>query len=149
MSNIHPTAIVSEKATIHPEASVGPYCVVGDNVTLNRNVKLLSHVTIHRNTKIDEGTVVYPFAVLGFKPQDLKFGEEETYLAIGKNNEIREFTSIHLATAQNPTLTTKVGDNCLIMGSVHIAHDCQLGNNIVIANTTVMGGHCEIGRAHV
>lgn len=141
MSNIHPTAIISKNTNIDKTVKIGPYCVIGDNVTLKANVTLISHVTIDKNTEVDEGTTIYPFAVIGFRPQDLKFEEEETRVVIGKNNTIREYVSIHIATKVNPTLTTTIGDNCLLMGGVHIAHDCKIGNNVIIANPTVLGGH--------
>lgn len=144
MASIHPTAIVSPKAELASDVVVGPYCVVGDHVTLHSNVELISHVCIAKNTEIGESTKVYPFAVLGFKPQDLKYAGEETRLVIGKNCEIREHTSLHLATKDNPTLTTSIGDNVLLMGSVHIAHDCKVGSNVIIANGTVLGGHVVV-----
>ncbi|MGV3278209.1 acyl-ACP--UDP-N-acetylglucosamine O-acyltransferase [Rickettsiales bacterium LUAb2] len=141
MPNIHATAVVSNKSTIEEGVTVGPYCVIGDNVTLKKGVNLISHVAIQKNTFIDENTTVYPFATIGFVPQDLKFENEETRVIIGKNNSIREHVSIHLATKHNPTLSTVIGDDCLLMACSHVAHDCKVGNGVVLANNVLLAGH--------
>jgi UDP-N-acetylglucosamine acyltransferase len=137
---IHPTALVSEKAVLHPGVEVGPYSVVGDLVTLERGVKLKSHVYLEGDTVIGENTIIYPFAVIGTQPQDLKYRGEESKILIGKNNTIREHVTIHGGTRLGGTIT-RVGDTCLIMVGAHLAHDCCLGNNIVMANNATLGGH--------
>lgn len=144
MSKIHSTAIVSNKANIDSEVNIGPYCIVGDYVALKKDVTLVSHVHIGKNTEIDEGTKVYPFATIGVAPQDLKFANEETRVIIGKNNIIREYSTIHLATKESTTLSTTIGDNCLFMVASHIAHDCKIGNNVIMANQATLGGHANI-----
>lgn len=145
MSNIHPTAIIGKNVEIAEDVTIGSYCVLGNNITLHKGVNLISHVTINKNTEINQNTTIYPFTVIGFAPQDLKYEGEETRVIIGKNTTIREYVSIHLATKTNPTLTTSVGDNCLLMGGTHVAHDCKVGNNVILANNTILGGHVEVG----
>lgn len=146
MSNtiIHPTAIIHEGAVIGNGVAVGPYCVVGAKVTLADNVKLHSHVVVEGNTTIGEGTEVFPFASLGHIPQDLKFGGEDSRLVIGKNNKIREHTTMNPGTAGDK-METVVGDNCLFMMSTHVAHDCIVGNNVILANNATLAGHVSVG----
>jgi UDP-N-acetylglucosamine acyltransferase len=137
---IHPTAIVSNKAILHPGVEVGPYSIVGDLVELKAGVKLKSHVYLEGDTVIGEGTLIYPFAVIGTPPQDLKYQGEESKIVVGKNNTIREHVTIHGGTSLGRTTTT-IGDNCLIMVGSHIAHDCLVGNHIIMANNATLGGH--------
>lgn len=144
MSNIHPTAIISSKANIDSSVNIGPYCIVGDYVTLKKNVTLVSHVHIGKNTEIDEETQIYPFVTIGVAPQDLKFQNEETRVIIGKKCIIREYSTVHLATKQSSTLSTTIGDNCLLMVGSHIAHDCKVGSNVIMANQATLGGHVNI-----
>ena len=140
---IHKTAIVDSKAKIPSSANIGPYCVVGPNVEIGENVTIHSHVNISGNTKIGKGNKIYPFASIGNDPQDLKYNGEETKLIIGDNNKIREHVTINPGTEGGGGLT-KIGNNCLFMISSHVAHDCNVGNNVIIANNVPLGGHAII-----
>jgi len=140
---IDKTAIIDKKAKVSQSAKVGPFCYVGPNVELSDNVDLISNVHIEGDTKIGEGTIIFPFACIGTVPQDLKFKGEKTKLIIGKNNKIREYVTINPGTENGGGLT-KIGDECLFMISSHIAHDCKVGNNVVIANNVPLGGHVTI-----
>ena len=140
---IHKTAIVDPKAKISSNVKIGPYSVVGPNVEINQNSELLSHVSIIGNTKIGKNNRIYPFSSIGNDPQDLKFKGEETKLEIGDNNKIREYVTINPGTGGGGGLT-KIGNNCLFMVSSHIAHDCKVGNNVILANNVPLGGHAEI-----
>jgi UDP-N-acetylglucosamine acyltransferase len=142
--NIHPTAVVDPAAQIGSDVSIGPYCVVGPNVKLDDNVRLVSHVAVDGQTTIGKGTVVYPFASLGHRPQDLKFKGEKSTLEIGANNQIREHVTMNPGT-EGGGLVTRVGDNCLFMMSSHVAHDCILGNNVILANNATLAGHVTVG----
>ena len=140
---IHKTAIVDNKAKISSSVSIGPYCVIGPNVEIGENVKIHSHVNISGNTTIGKENKIYPFASFGNDPQDLKYNGEETKLIIGDNNKIREYVTINPGTEGGGGLT-KIGNNCLFMISSHIAHDCHVGNNVIIANNVPLGGHAII-----
>lgn len=144
MSNIHPTAIISEGAQIHASARIGAYCVVGAEVELAENVELKSHVAIDGRTSIGAGTVIFPFASIGHAPQDLKYHGEKSTLAIGKNCKIREHVTIQPGT-EGGGMKTVVGDNCLFMVGSHVAHDCMLGNNVILANNATLAGHVSVG----
>ena len=146
---IHETAIVSPAATIGNDCHIGPFCTVGDNVTLGAGVRLESHVVVDGRTAIGDGTHVFPFASIGLAPQDLKYAGEDTAVEIGARNQIREFVTIHRGTAGGGGLT-RIGDENLLMAQAHVAHDCQLGNNIIMANAATLAGHVEIAdRANV
>ena len=140
---IHKTAIVDSKAKISSSVNIGPYCVIGPNVEINENVKIHSHVNISGNTKIGKGNKIYPFASIGNDPQDLKYNGEETKLIIGNNNKIREYVTINPGTEGGGGLT-KIGNDCLFMISSHVAHDWEVGNNVIIANNVPLGGHAII-----
>jgi UDP-N-acetylglucosamine acyltransferase len=140
---IHKTAIVDVKAKISPSVNIGPYCVIGPNVMIGDNVKIHSHVNIAGNTIIGKDNKIYPFASIGNDPQDLKYNGEETKLIIGDNNKIREYVTINPGTVEGTGLT-KIGNNCLFMISSHVAHDCNVGNNVIIANNVPLGGHAII-----
>lgn len=142
--NIHPTAIIDTKAQIGDGATIGPYCVVGPHVALHENVTLKSHVVVDGHTTIGAGTTVYPFASLGSAPQDLKYHGEPSELIIGKNNNIREHCTMNPGT-ESGGMKTVVGDNGLFMMSTHVAHDCQIGNNVIMANNATLGGHVVVG----
>lgn len=137
---IHPTAIVSSKAKIADDVVIGPYCIVGDSVSLGSGVVLMSHVCVEGNTVIGEGTKVFPFASLGFQPQDLKYHGEASRLVVGRNNSIREYVTMHPGT-EGGRMETVVGDSNLFMIGVHIAHDCVVGSNVVMGNNATLGGH--------
>ena len=140
---IHNSSVISKKAKISKNVKIGPYCFVGPNVEIAENVELISNVHLEGNTKIGKGTKIFPFASIGTQPQDLKFKGEENYLEIGENNLIREYVTINPATEGGGSKTT-VGNNCLFMISSHIAHDCKIGNNVIIANNVPLGGHVTI-----
>ena len=140
---IHDTCIISNKAKISKSASIGPYSVIGENVEIGEKVELSSHVNIVGNTKIGDGTKIFSFASIGTHPQDLKFKGEKNSLIIGKNNTIREYVTINPGTESGGSITL-IGDNCLFMISSHVAHDCKIGNNVVIANNVPLGGHVTI-----
>ena len=136
-------SVIDTKAKIGKNVKIGPFCYVGPNVQLGDNVELISNVHIEGNTKIAKGTLIYPFASIGTSPQDLKYKGEANSLEIGEYNVIREYVTINPGTAGGGS-KTRVGNNCLLMISSHIAHDCQIGNNVVIANNVPLGGHVII-----
>ena len=140
---IHKTAIIDSKAKISANVEIGPYATIGPNVEIGENTLIQSHVNITGNTTIGKGNKLYSFASIGSDPQDLKYKGEETTLLIGDNNTIREHVTINTGTVQGGGLT-KIGNNNLIMIGAHIAHDCIIGNNIVMANNTAIAGHAEI-----
>jgi len=140
----HPTAIIEEGAQIGANCSIGPYCIISPNVKLGDNITLKAHVVIDGHTSIDDGTTIYPFASIGTAPQDLKFKGEKSELIIGKNNTIREHVTMNPGTADGG-MKTVVGDNCLFMMATHVAHDCQIGNNVIMANNATLGGHVTVG----
>ncbi|CAN5171271.1 acyl-ACP--UDP-N-acetylglucosamine O-acyltransferase [soil metagenome] len=142
-NSIHPTAIISDKAVIGPDCHIGPYCTIGGEVTLGYGVRLDSHVVIDGRTSIGDETRVYPFVSIGLAPQDLKYAGEPTSTQIGERNHIREFVTIHRGTAGGGG-TTRIGNDNLLMAQAHVAHDCQLGNEIVMANAATLAGHVEI-----
>ncbi len=140
---IHQTALIDPKANIHSSVKIGPYSVIGANVEIDENTIVQSHVSIIGNTKIGKNNNIYPFASIGNDPQDLKFQGEKTKLEIGNDNKIREYVTINPGTNGGGGLT-KVGNNCLFMVSAHIAHDCFVGNNVILANNVPLGGHAYI-----
>jgi len=140
---IHKTAIIDSKAKISTNVEIGPYATIGPNVEIGENTLIQSHVNITGNTTIGKGNKLYSFASIGSDPQDLKYKGEETTLLIGDNNTIREHVTINTGTVQGGGLT-KIRNNNLIMIGAHIAHDCIIGNNIVMANNTAIAGHAEI-----
>jgi len=140
---IHETAIVAQGALIGDDCFVGPFCVIGSEVTIGDNVKLDSHVVVDGKTSVGDGTHVFPFASLGLAPQDLKYAGEPTETVIGKRNHIREFVTVHRGTAGGGG-TTRIGDDNLLMAQAHVAHDCQLGSEIIMANAATLAGHVEI-----
>jgi UDP-N-acetylglucosamine acyltransferase len=137
VTDIHPAAIVEAGATIGQGVKIGPWCHVGADVVLEDGVRLLSH------TRIGAGSTLYPFASVGLPPQDLKYRGEPTRCEIGMGTQIREHCTIHRGTATG-TGVTQVGARCLLMAVVHVAHDCTLGDGVIIANNVVMGGHVTI-----
>ena len=140
---IHNTAIIDPKAKISSGVSIGAFTVIGPNVEIGENTIIQSHVSIIGNTKVGKNNKIYPFASIGNDPQDLKFDGEVTKLEIGDNNKIREYVTVNPGTKGGGGLT-KIGNNCLFMISSHIAHDCQVGNNVIIANNVPLGGHAII-----
>lgn len=143
MSGIHPSAIIEEGAQIDSDATVGPFCVIGPEVVIKSGVELKSHVVVTGATTIGEDTVVFPFTVLGEIPQDLKFKGEKTELIIGKRNRIREHVTMNTGTEGGGGVT-RIGDDGLFMAGCHIAHDAQIGNDVIIVNSAAIAGHCVI-----
>ena len=140
---IHKTAIIDKDAKIHSSVIIGPYSVIGPNVEIGEKSVIHSHVNISGNTKVGNGNIIYPFASIGNDPQDLKYDGEKTFLEIGNNNKIREYVTINPGTVGGGG-ETKIGNNCLFMISSHIAHDCSVGDNVIIANNVPLGGHVTI-----
>lgn len=138
-SKIHPTAIIEPGAILGENVTVEAYAVIKSTVTLGDNVVIKSHAYIDGNTTIGDETVIYPFASIGTKTQHLKFRGEKTFVKIGKKCEIREFVTINSSSGENTTV--KVGDFCLIMAYCHIAHNCELGNHVVMSNNATLAGH--------
>ena len=140
---IHKTAIIDSKAKISENVKIGPYSVIGPEVEIGKSTIINSHVNITGKTKIGFNNKIYPFASIGNDPQDLKFKGEETRLEIGHNNIIREYVTINPGTEGGGGLT-KIGNNCLFMVSSHIAHDCLVGDNVILANNVPLAGHAHI-----
>jgi UDP-N-acetylglucosamine acyltransferase len=140
---IHPSAVVSPHARIGSQCHIGPYSIVGDEVELGDGVRLEAHCVIDGRTTIGEGTYVFPFVSIGLASQDLKYRGEPSETRVGKRNRIREFVTIHRGTAGGGMLT-QTGDDCLIMAQAHIAHDCLIGNGVIMANGATLAGHVVI-----
>jgi UDP-N-acetylglucosamine acyltransferase len=143
MTEVHATAIVDPDAELATDVVVGPFCVIGPAVRLGQGVRLESHVVVTGRTSIGPRCRIFPFACLGHRPQDLKFRGEETELVIGSNNQIREHVTMHPGTVGGGGVT-RVGDNGLYMAAIHVAHDCQIGNGVIMANNATLGGHVHI-----
>jgi UDP-N-acetylglucosamine acyltransferase len=141
---VHPTAIVAPGARLADGVKVGPYCIVGDNVVLHENVELISHVSIDGHTEIGASSRVFPFAAIGHQPQDRKYHGEASRVEIGERCDIRESVTINPGTEVGG-MVTRIGNDCLIMASAHVAHDAILGNNVIMANYVGIAGHCQIG----
>ena len=141
--SIHPTAIVDPKSKIHPSCTIGPYCVIGAEVELGAGCGLASHVVIEGLTTIGADNHFSPFTSIGFAPQDITYAGEATRLEIGDHNKIREFVTINCGTIKGGGCT-RVGDHNLIMAYTHIAHDCQIGSHIIMANAATLGGHVTV-----
>jgi UDP-N-acetylglucosamine acyltransferase len=142
-SRIHPSAIVDPRSWIHPSCQIGPYCVVGPEVELGESCNLVSHVAIEGPTKIGVGNIFFPFASVGMAPQDLTYAGEPTRLEIGDHNQIREFVTISRGTVKGRGLT-RVGNHTLIMAYAHVAHDCEIGDRVILANAATLGGHVTV-----
>jgi UDP-N-acetylglucosamine acyltransferase len=141
---VHPTAVVAAGARLGEDTRIGPYCTVGADVVLGDRVELVSHVVIDGHTSIGAGTKVWPFATLGLPPQHLRYAGEPTRLEIGPRNIIREQVTMNTGTAQGGGIT-RVGEGNFFMANTHVAHDCQVGSHIVMANNAVLGGHVTVG----
>ena len=139
---IHQTAIVSQKAKLADDIEVGPYAIIGDNVTIGKGSRIHSHSVIDGNTSIGDDCEIFTGAVLGNRPQDLKYKGEKSFLEIGNNNIIREYSTFNPGTGEGSK--TIVGNNNLFMAYSHIAHDCVVGNNCAIANNGTLAGHVTI-----
>ena len=137
---IHPTAIVDSAAKLHSTCKIGPYCTIGPDVEVGEKCTLVSHVVIEGPTKIGTDNRFFPFSSIGLAPQDLSYAGEPTRLEIGDHNEIREFVTINRGTVKGGGLT-KVGSHVLVMAYTHIAHDCRVGDHVLLANAATLGGH--------
>ena len=140
---IHPTAIVSNKSNIDTSTNIGPFCVIGDNVKIGKNNNIISHVSITGFTTIKDNNSFFPFSSIGAQPQDLKYNNEKSYLEIGNNNRFRENVTVNPGTVGGG-LKTIIKDNCLFMVGSHIAHDCKINSNVILANNATLAGHVEI-----
>ena len=143
MSNIHPSAIIEDGAQIDPSVQIGPFCVVGPEVVLKADVVLKSHVVVTGRTEVGAGTVIFAFAVIGEIPQDLKFQGEKTALVIGERNRIREHVTMNCGTDAGGGVT-RVGDDGLFMAGCHVAHDCIVGDRVIMVNNSGLAGHCVV-----
>jgi UDP-N-acetylglucosamine acyltransferase len=140
---IHPTAIVDPAAIIPSSCRIGPFCTVGPEVEMGEECELISHVVLEGPTRLGCRNRIFPFAVVGMMPQDLKYGGEPTRLEIGDDNQIREYVTIHRGTVSGLGVT-RVGSHCLIMAYVHIAHDCVVGDYVIMGNAATLAGHVTI-----
>ncbi len=144
MKKIHPTALIATEANLGENIEIGAYSIIGDQVKIGDGTIIKSHVVIDGNTTIGKNNIIFPFATIGLEPQDLKFKGEKAKVVIGDNNRIREHVTIHLGT-QDGRMETIIGNNCLLMVGVHIAHDCIIGNSAILANNATLAGHVEVG----
>ncbi|WP_354624138.1 acyl-ACP--UDP-N-acetylglucosamine O-acyltransferase [Psychromonas sp. MME2] len=140
---IHPTAIIHENAIIGKNVQIGPYSIIGDRVEIGDDCWIAPHVVVKGPTKMGKGNKIFQFASVGEDCQDLKYNGEETFLEIGDNNVFRESCTIHRGTAQDQG-TTRIGNNNLLMAYVHVAHDCILGDNIILSNNATLAGHTKL-----
>jgi UDP-N-acetylglucosamine acyltransferase len=140
---IHPSAIVNPHAEIDDGVSIGPFCIVSEGVHIKKGTKLISHIIIESNTEIGENCIVYPYTSIGLPPQDLKYKGEKTSVKIGNDNIIREYITIHRASVGGDGVTI-IGNKNFLMAYVHIAHDCKIGSNIIMANAATLGGHVVV-----
>jgi UDP-N-acetylglucosamine acyltransferase len=138
----HPTAVVHPLAIVGEGAEIGPFCVVGEHVRIGARTRLLSHVVVNGHTEIGEDTVIYPFTTIGMASQDRKYQGEVSYTKIGNRTTIREFVSIHRGTGEGEV--TSVGDDCLLLTYVHVAHNCHIGNHVTMSSTAQLSGHVTI-----
>ena len=143
MTRIHPTAIVERGAELHSSVEVGPYAVIGPRVRIGAGSRIGAHAVIEGDTQIGEGNHIFQLAAIGAIPQDLKYAGEPTRLVIGDGNSIREFATVHLGTAHGGAVT-RIGNRCLLMANSHVAHDVQLGDGCILANSAAIAGHCVI-----
>jgi UDP-N-acetylglucosamine acyltransferase len=141
---IHPMAVVDPAARLGLNVEIGPFCTVGPDVEIEDGARLISHAVIDGHTRIGADAVIYPFVTIGMAPQDFKYRDEPTRTEVGARCQIREHVTIHRGTAHGRGIT-RVGTDSMLMATTHVAHDCTLGNGVVVANNAVMGGHVSIG----
>jgi UDP-N-acetylglucosamine acyltransferase len=142
-NEIHPSAIISSHAEIEDDVVIGPFCIIGEGVHIKKGSKLIANVILECNTEIGNNCTIYPFTSLGLPPQDMKYKGEKTGVKIGDNNTIREYITIHRASVSGDGITT-IGDNNFLMAYVHIAHDCKIGNHVIMANVATLAGHVVV-----
>ena len=141
---IHPTAIVESTAEIDPTAEIGPLCVIGPQATIGPETRLISHVVVQNDATLGARNIVHPFASIGGNPQDLKWKGEAASLTVGDDNVIRECVTLNIGTAGGQ-MVTRIGNHCLFMAGSHLAHDCTVGDHVVLANGVGIAGHVELG----
>ena len=141
---VHPTALVEDGAEFGQGVVIGPYCIVGSEVRLGSGALLESNIVVTGRTEIGQGSRIFPFASIGHQPQDLKYHGEESKLVIGSNTVIREHVTMNPGT-EGGGMVTRVGDDCLFMVGAHVAHDCQVGNGVILANNATLAGHVQVG----
>lgn len=144
MAGIDPRAVVDPDAELAEEVEVGPYAVIGPKVRIGRGTRIGAHAVIEGETEIGERCRIFPFAAIGTPPQDLSYRGEPTRLSIGSGNTFREYVTVHRGTARGGG-ETRIGNGNLFMAYVHVAHDCRIGDHVVMANAATLGGHIEIG----
>ena len=137
------TACVDPRAELGEDVEVGPYCVIGPDVTIGRGTRLIAHACIYGQTTLGEENVVHPFVVIGGEPQDVSYRGTSTRVEIGDHNVFREAVTIHRGSEKEQGVT-RIGSNNLLMVNVHVAHDCLLGDRVIIANNTILGGHSHV-----
>lgn len=142
MNNIHPTAIIDKSVELGDNVTVGPFTIIEENVKIGNNCTINSNVLIGKRTTLGEGCNIHHGAVVGSAPQDLKYAEEETFLTVGNNTTIREYATLNRATTHS--YYTRVGDNCLLLAYSHVAHDCNVGNNVILSNSVNLAGHVTV-----
>ncbi|MEP3333934.1 acyl-ACP--UDP-N-acetylglucosamine O-acyltransferase [Sedimentitalea sp.] len=143
MTQVHPTAVIEDGARFGQDCIIGPLCIVGADVVLGDRVELKSHVVVIGKTEIGDDTVIFPFAVIGEIPQDLKFKGEDSRLVVGARNRIREHVTMNAGTDGGGGVT-RVGDDGLFMAGCHIAHDAQVGDRVIVVNSAAIAGHCVL-----
>jgi UDP-N-acetylglucosamine acyltransferase len=144
MANIHATALVDPSAKLGANVEIGPFCVIGPHVEISDGAVLHPHVVITGRTTVGSGCKIFPFAALGHPPQDVKFHDEPSTLTVGANTIVREHVTINPGT-ESGKMATRVGSNCFLMIGSHIAHDCQIGDNVTLVNGATLGGHVTVG----
>jgi UDP-N-acetylglucosamine acyltransferase len=144
MGKVHPTALIHPEAKLHESVEVGPYAVIGPKVRIGAGTRIGSHAVIEGRTELGERNRIFQFASVGAVPQDLKYAGEDTQLIIGDDNQIREFTTLHIGTNGGGGIT-RIGNKNLFMAYSHVAHDCRLGDSCVLANSAALAGHVEVG----
>ena len=140
---IHPSAVVAPGVQVPESCTIGPFCFVGEGVEMGEHCELASHVVLSGPTRLGSHNRIHPFAVVGVGPQDLSYQGEPTRLEIGDHNEIREYVTIHRGTVKGGGLT-KIGSHCLLMAYAHIAHDCAIGDHVIMANAATLAGHVTV-----
>jgi UDP-N-acetylglucosamine acyltransferase len=143
VARVHPSALVDRSAALSDDVTVGPYCVVGAGVVIGAGSELSAHAVVQGPTRIGERNRIHPFASLGGPPQDKSWLGEPTRLEIGDDNDFREQVTVHRGTLKGGGLT-RIGSRCLLMVGAHVAHDCQIGDDVVLANLTTLGGHVRL-----
>lgn len=148
-ARIHPTAVISSGAQIGRDCSIGPFAIIGEEVILGNRVRIDGHCVIDGRTRIGDESHLFPFVSIGLPPQDLKFAGEQTETEIGSRTRVREFVTVHRGTAGGGGIT-RIGDDCFLMAQAHVAHDCLIGNNVIMANAATLAGHVLVAdRANI